>query len=569
MLRKIDIASLGILNNHLVSICREMGHVLMKTSYSSIFNEGLDFTCAFANPKGEMIAVAEFCPAQIGAMPVTIEAIVAEIPHETLHPGDVIVHNDPYRGGCHIPEHTLMKPFYHKDELFGFFIVIGHIAEVGGSAPGAFIGDATEIFQEGIRIPPVKLVSRGEDVMDVWKIMLANVRTPRFNYGDLRALVGSLNHGEKGLVKMLDKYGESIVKKAMNEIMDYSERWMRKELESMPDGVYEFTDHMEDDGVVDKPYKLHVTLTIRNSEMIVDFTGTDKQAVGPINANFAVTVSGVYNAIFHDTDPNIPKNSGCFRPIRIIAPEGTIVNVNFPGPEVGGNTELHPRICAVVHGALSKAIPHRTPASDGCTAINLAFGGMHPDYNEPFSCYHIEGCGWGGRPWADGASMLCIPNGNCRNAPVEVFDTRYPWITKEYKLVPDSQGAGKWRGGLGGQRIIEANAEITISALGSHYRLKPWGLFGGKEGSNTALYIRRKGSDEWKTVQEEFGTVSKGKFSDLKVRQGDQILMRTPGGGGYGNPKERDRELVKRDLENGFVTEKSARENYGYQENAK
>jgi N-methylhydantoinase B/oxoprolinase/acetone carboxylase alpha subunit len=566
VIEKVDIAALNILDNHLISICREMGHVLMRTSYSSIFNEGLDFTCAFANTRGETIAVAEFCPAQIGAMPVTIEACVSEIPHETLYPGDIIIHNDPYRGGCHLPEHSLLKPFYSGDKLFGFFVVIGHIAEVGGSAPGAFVGDATEIFQEGIRIPPVKLVNRGEDVLDVWRIMLANVRTPRFNYGDLRAMVASLNHGEGALHKMIGKYEESTVASAMDEIMDYSERWMRKEIENMPDGAYEFTDYMEDDGVIKRPYKLHVTVIIEGSSMIVDFTGTDKQATGPINANYAVTVSGVYNAVFHDTDPGIPKNSGCFRPIKIIAPPGSLVNVNYPGPEVGGNTELHPRICAVVHGALSQCIPDRTPASDGNTAVNLAFGGLHPDYNEPYSCYHLEGCGWGGRPWADGATMLCIPNGNCRNSPVEVFDTRYPWITKTYELIPDSGGAGKYRGGLGSRRIIRANASITISALGSHYERRPWGLFGGKEGSNAAMFIKRKGCRGWKTVQEEFATVSKGKFSDLKIREGDEIMIRTPGGGGYGNPRERDSGLIQRDLEEGFISKKSAKVDYGYEE---
>lgn len=567
MVEKIDMVTLNVVDNQLISICREMGHVLMRTSYSSIFNEGLDFTCALATPAGETIAVAEFCPAQIGAMPVTIEACLAEIPHETLRPGDVIVHNDPYRGGCHLPEHTVLKPVYYRDELFAFFIIIGHIAEIGGAAPGAFIGDATEIFQEGLRIPPVKLVSEGEDVLDVWRIMLANVRTPRFNHGDLRALVASLNYGEKSLHRLLDKYDKTTIKAVMHEILDYSEGWMRKEIENMPDGVYEFTDYMENDGVVSRPYKLHVTVTVEGTSVLVDFTGTDQQALGPINATYAVTISGTYNALLHDTDPDIPKNSGCFRPIKVIAPAGTIVNVNYPGPEVGGNTETHPRICAIVHGALSKCIPEKTPASDGCTAINLAFGGIHPDYNEAFSCYHIEGCGWGGRPWGDGLTMLCIPNGNCRNSPVEVFDTRYPWITWEYKLRPDSGGPGKYRGGLGSERLIEAAAPMTISALGSHYETKPWGLFGGRGSSNAALHIKRKDSQQWKTIQDEFGTVCKGKFSGLHIEKGDMLRIRTPGGGGYGNPRERARELIRKDLEAGFVTEESAREDYCYEEN--
>jgi len=561
---KVDNVTLNVLNSGMISICRDMGHTLMRTAYSSIFNEGLDFTCAIATLEGEMLASAEFCPAQIGAMPVTIEACAQEIDKESLKPGDVIVHNDPYRGGCHIPEHSFFAPVFFEDELVAITTSIGHVAEVGGKAPAAFAGDATEIFQEGIRLPPIKLISKGKDVLDIWKLILANVRTPRFNYGDFRALSGSVIYGANKFVDFMKKYGKNKMLDGAMEILNYSERRMRAEIREMPNGEYEWEDYVDDDGVADIPYKIKVSLTIKDEEILVDYTGTDKQAAGPINATYGVTVSATYNALLHATDPDIPKNSGCFRPIKIIAPKGTVVNVDYPGPEVGGNTETHPLICNIVWGALSKAIPGKVPASGGTTAMNLAFGGQHPDYKEAFSCYHIEGSGWGGRPWGDGNSMLCVPNGNCRNSPIEVFDTRYPWITHEYRLNTDSGGPGKYRGGMGSTRIIEVNApEITISALSSRYKNKDWGLFGGHQGTNAGFYIKRKGSKEWKTVKEMFGTVSVGKFSNLKLHKGDMVKMVSPGGGGYGSPRERDRETVLGDLNEGFISSQAAEKEYG------
>jgi N-methylhydantoinase B len=409
----VDMVTMNILESTMISICREMGITLMKTSYSTIFNEALDFTCAIADVQGDMIAVAEFCPAQIGGMPLIIKTCSQEIPIDTLEEGDVIVHNDPYRGGLHTPEHTFFQPVFVDGELMAFAVSCGHIAEVGGMVPGAFAGEATEIFHEGLRVPPLKIVKKGADVVEVWKLMLANVRTPRYNYGDMRALISSVNVGEQRLIDMIKKYGKEVFRRTSRDLMDYSERRMRAEIAGIPDGVYPFKDVVENDGIDDREFEINVNVHVQGEEIVVDYTGTSAQATGPINATLGVTWSATFNALLHLTDPTIPKNSGCFRPIKVVAPPFTLVNVDYPGPEVGGNTETHPRIAGAVIGAMAPVIPQRAMAAEGSTHINFVFGGRDEVNDEYFACYDIEMVGWGGRMSADGNDAQDSINGNC------------------------------------------------------------------------------------------------------------------------------------------------------------
>ena len=243
-----------------------------------------------------------------------------------------MLHNDPYRGGAHIPEHSVIRPVFYEDELWGFVANVGHLAEIGGKAVGSFAADATEVFQEGLRIPPIKIVRRDENNLELWRLIMANHRTPRNTWGDINAQIGSLRVAERRLIELLDRYGAEFVRRAADELLDYSERWMRSEIEAIPDGSYEFTDYMEDDGVVDEPVKFHVTVTIDGDRMIVDWTGSSPQVRGPINATYGVTAGAVYNAVFHVTDPRIPKNSGAYRPIHIIAPPGDRHQRRLPGP---------------------------------------------------------------------------------------------------------------------------------------------------------------------------------------------------------------------------------------------
>ena len=567
----IDPVSLTVVDNYLTSCCRDMGVTMMTTAYSPIFNESLDFSCVIFDPRGNLLAQAEFCPSQIGTIKFTVEWTIEELGLDAFEEGDVVIHNDPYRGSGHVPEHMLLKPVFWEGELVAFVANVAHMSEVGAKTPGGLSGDATEIYQEGLLLPPVKIKRRGEDVDDVWRIILSNHRTPRVTLGDFRAMMGSLDLAERRVHQLIAGYGLDFVQRTTAELLEIAERRMRAELEAIPDGVYSFEDAIEDDGITDHDYPIKLRLTIDGGDVIADFTGSAPQATGPVNAIFAVTASAVYNAFLHLTDPTIPRNEGCYRPFTIIAPPGTIVNCAFPAPVAGGNTETSPRITDMIFGALQHAIPDVVAASCGGTSSPFLFGGIDPRSGEPYAHFHFEGVGWGGRKGLDGNDMVVTINGNCRNTPVEVFETRYPAFRIEsYRLVTDSGGPGEFRGGLGGERVFTVTVpEVTVSALLNRMKTEPWGVLGGGEGAVGGLWVRRSGAGEWRTFVEEFGTLSPSKFSGVTLREGDQVRILMPGGGGYGDPLRRDRGKVLRDVAEGFVSAEAARNMYGLEEGMK
>jgi N-methylhydantoinase B len=561
----LDPVTLTVIDNFLTSTCRDMGVTMMKTSYSPIFNESLDFSCVIFDPAGQMLAQAEFCPSQIGTIKFTVTWTLDELGLDAFEPGDVLLHNDPYRGSGHVPEHMMLKPVFWEGALFCFVANVAHMSEPGAKTPGGLSGDATEVFQEGLLLPPVKIKRRGEDVEDVWKIILANHRTPKVTYGDFRAMMASLDLAEDRIHELLTAHGEATVRAACRELIDVAERRMRAEIAAIPNGVYEFEDVIEDDGITDRAYPMRLRLTVEDEEIIADFSGSAPQAVGPVNAIYAVTASAVYNAILHLTDPTIPRNEGCYRPITVIAPPGTIVNCTFPAPVAGGNTETSPRITDMVFGALQHAIPDRVVAACGGTSSPFLFGGVDPRRGDLYAHFHFEGVGWGGRAGLDGNDMVVTINGNCRNTPVEVFETRYPaFVVEEYRLLPDSGGPGEFRGGLGGERLLTVFSEVTVSALLNRMKADPWGVLGGGDGARGGIWVKRAGSDAWQTFVEAFGTLSPSKFSGIRLRPGAQVRLAMPGGGGYGDPRLRSREQVARDIAEGFVTPEAAREDYGY-----
>ena len=562
----LDPVTLTVIDNFLTSTCRDMGVTMMKTSYSPIFNESLDFSCVIFDPQGQMLAQAEFCPSQIGTIKFTVTWTLDELGLEAFEPGDVILHNDPYRGSGHVPEHMMLKPVFHDSELFGFVANVAHMSEPGAKTPGGLSGDATEVFQEGLLLPPVKIKQRGVDNDDVWKIILANHRTPKVTYGDFRAMMASLDLAEERIHELLETYGAATIKAACQELIEIAERRMRAEIRAIPNGVYIFEDVIEDDGITDRSYPMRLTLTVLDEEVIADFTGSAPQAIGPVNAIYAVTASAVYNAMLHLTDPTIPRNEGCYRPITVIAPPGTIVNCAFPAPVAGGNTETSPRITDMVFGALQEAIPERVVAACGGTSSPFLFGGEDPRSGELYAHFHFEGVGWGGRQGLDGNDMVVTINGNCRNTPVEVFETRYPaFLIESYRLLPDSGGPGEFRGGLGGERLLTVTSEVTVSALLNRMKADPWGILQGGNGARGGIWVRRAGEKEWRTFVEAFGTLSPSKFSGIRLQPGDQVRLAMPGGGGYGDPLKRDRALVELDVVEGFVSAERARIDYGYQ----
>jgi len=554
---------LEVIRNYLITTCREMGIAMMRTSYSPMFNEALDFTCVIFDGKGEMIGQAEFVPAQIGAIVHTVEWAIKEVGPENMEAGDVILHNDPYRGGCHLPEFMVLKPFFYEGKIVAYTANIAHMTDVGGMVPACF-GDTRNIFQEGLRLPPVKIYKKDQENEDIFRIIISNVRTPRNSYGDLKAMIGSCYLGERRLKELVEKYGLAEFQQCAEDIKNVSEVLMRKAILALPDGETTFEGYIEDDGVIpDRPWKIKGTLVVREDEIIVDFTGSDPQAAGAINQSFGVTASASYNAIFHMLEEDIPFNHGCYRPISIVTEPGTITNVNYPGSCVGGNSDTYPTTVDILLAGFSQ-ISDRSSAADGGTCGLVGLGGVSPDSGEAFAHLHLDGVGWGARNDHDGNDNIFVKNGNCANTPVEVYETRYPVLIKEYSLAvkQGAPGAGRHRGGYGTRRIWQFLAPTTVSAHTNRLTLRPWGLFGGHDAGNQELKFRVGSSEEWKNAKEQFNTISLGKFSNVTMETGDEMLLVTAGGGGYGDPLERDPQLILEDYVEELLTADEARDLY-------
>ena len=557
-----DPVTLTIVNNALRNICDEMASTMVRTAYSPIFSESRDFSCMIFDKDRRLVGQAEMNPAIICAGLHTVPHCVDELGIENFLPGDVIVHNDPYRGQCHMPEHLLMKPVFLDGELIGFAANIAHVAEIGGMAPGSFATTATEVFQEGLRLPPVKLMAEGEYVKDVWRIVMANHRTPNTTWGDFHAIMGSLTTAERRLQDLVGRLGADAFSRIGDALIEHAEQWTRNEIGKLPNGTYEFEDFFEDDGVVAKPYTVRSKVEIMDDEIIVDLSGSDAQALGPINVTYVATAAAGCTAVLQSINArDVPLNSGCFKPIKVVAPPGTVVNPVFPAPSVAGNTEGQPRVITAVQGALAKAVPERVGAAEGGSACNLLLGGVHPDTGEFYTHYQLDGGGWGGRRAMDGNSAQCPAHASTiRATPIEVFESRFPLRTLEYSLRPDSGGAGTWRGGLGIRRVFEVTSdEVTVSALFDRMKDGPWGLWGGADGVPGGIFVRQNGSAEYRTFTEVFGCVSPTKFVNIKLKRGDLILLLSPGGGGYGAPGERAEQAVREDFADGFISAKGAR----------
>ena len=562
---KLDSVGLHVLHNALANITAEMALVMMKTAYSTIFNEGLDFSTVLLDRGGELIAEKNYTPSMMGAIPNTVRWALEELGEDFFQPGDVVVHNDPYRGNCHMPEHMMMKPIFSGDELIAFAGCIGHVAEIGGKAVGSFASDATDCYQEGLRLPPVKLFEQGRYNEQVWRIVLANHRTPRNTWGDFHAMIGALTVGERRLMALIDRYGLATVREGASKLIDYSERRLRSEIAELPDGEYSAAMCVEDDGVSADPFEVKASVVIRGDEIIADFTGSAAQVKGPMNAVYVVAASSVYNAVFCVTDPMtlIPRNSGCYRPVRIIAPPGSVVNCRHPGPSVGGNTDLQPKLIDLLLEALAPAAPDRVAASTGGSSSNLLFGGVNPETGLFYSNYHYDGMGTGATRSKDGNDAETTRHSNCRNTPVEVFENRYPLLTLGHGLVQDSGGAGRHRGGLATYRTLQVMAdEITFSALFDRCKIAPRGLAGGSDGLGSVILVRRAGERDFRRFDEAFGVASPTKFTNVVLRRGDELYYRTAGGGGYGPPAERDRDLVRADVLDGYVSAEAAEREY-------
>ena len=550
----IDSVTLEVTRNAAAAVCEEMNANLIRTGYSPNIKERRDCSCALFDADAEMIAQAENMPVHLGSMPFSVRAAIDRFPRESLDPGDAILLNDPFYGGAHLPDLTLVTPVYHDGEIIAFTANRAHHADVGGSHAGSVSADSTEIYQEGLRIPPVKLFEEGEPNDAVFEMILSNVRTPDERRGDLRAQEAANETGRRRFGELADRYGADKLGVALEEIKNYSERRMRSEIESLPDGEYSFADVLDDDGAENVDLPIEVTLTIDGDEILVDFTGTADQTAGPVNAVFAVTASATYYAVRCVTDPEIPPNHGCYRPITIEAPERSIVNPEPPAAVVGGNLETSQRVTDVVLGAFAEVVPEKVVAGSQGTMNNITFGGEDPRSDEPYAFYETQGGGFGGRAGKDGLDGVHVHMSNTMNTPAEVLETAYPLRVSRYELREDSGGAGEFRGGLGLRRDITVRDHTaTFSLLADRQTHRPYGLLGGTAGeSGSAVRIDPDG-----------GTERLPQKSTHSLRPGATVSIRTPGAGGYGDPTARSKAAIEQDLRAGKLSIEQARDAYG------
>lgn len=530
---KTDPVSFEVFRNAFISVAEEMGAALVRTAYSPNIKERRDCSAAVFDVQGEMVSQAEHIPVHLGAMPESVKAAITVYPIAQWEKGDVVILNDPYEGGTHLPDITLISPVLYREEVAGFVANRAHHADVGGSVPGSMPGEATEIYQEGLRIPPTKLVEGGKVNQGLWQMILANVRTPTERQGDLRAQLASISTGVTRFESILRKYSRPTIFTFLSDLHDYSNNRMLQQLQQMPKGKYTFTDYMDNDGVTSEPVSLTVQVTIKQNQIIFDFTGSNHQTQGNINAPFAVTLSCSYYVLRCVTDPTIPVNAGCYAPLKVIAPLGSVLNPRPPAAVSAGNVETSQRIVDVLLGALKEALPNRIPAASQGTMNNLIIGGTIPGTNHAFTFYETIAGGLGARPKSNGIDGIHSHMTNTANTPIEALESAYPLRVRCYKLIPKSRGEGQYRGGAGIQRDIEILSEQAVVSIQSDRRhFSPWGLRGGqpaRPGRN-----RHWVGNEWKELP--------GKIT-FTARKGDIISIQTPGGGGYGVSREKKLKL--------------------------
>ena len=516
-----DPIKLELYKNILTSVSEEMGVTLQRTAFSPNIKERLDFSCAVFDASGQMVAQAAHIPVHLGSMPLSV---LAAIEHTEMEPGDMIVLNDPYRGGTHLPDITLVAPVYEDESASKptFFVANrAHHADVGGMTPGS-MPLATSVIQEGIRIPPVKLIRGGEIDTDLWELILANVRTPDERRGDMEAQLAANRIGERRLQEIVAKYGISEIELYMQELCAYSSRMVRSFLREIPDGIYKFSDFLDNDGITNEPIKIKVAIEIKDDTAIIDFTGTSNQVRGSVNAIYAITVSAVFYTFRCIAGVDVPSNAGCMEPIRVIAPEGTVINAKFPAAVAGGNVETSQRIVDVLFGALAKACPDRIPAASCGSMSNITIGGHDVSRGKDFTYYETIAGGMGARPTCDGIDAIHTHMTNTMNTPIEAIETSYPMQVEQYAIRRGTGGAGEYQGGSGIVRAFRILSDAEVTILSERRVFNPYGLQGGEDGQCGRNILIRDGEEH----------PLAGKVTVL-TREDDVIQIETPGGGGY------------------------------------
>src|SRR5262245_57283719 len=556
---EIDPATFEVVKNALYAAAEEMKVVLAKTAYSPLLKVAGDYSCGLFDTAGEMVAQGPDLPIHLGSMPLAVKAVIRST--DAMGAGDVFIHNDPYFGGSHLPDVNVVTPAFHGGTLLGFACVRAHWPDIGSATPGSY-GATTEIYGEGLRLPPVKLYSAGALNRDVEQIIFTNVRTPEERRGDLRAQIAANLRGTTRLGELADRYGAERLLQIMRAVMDYSERMMRAALAALPDGTACFEDFLDGDGIVedgekeDAPFWIRMRVEKQGDRLVVDFAGTDRQVPGPMNAPLTVTASGIYTALKMIADPRdlVPPNSGCWRPVELRAEPGTVVNAESPAPVVYANHEISHRVADMLFGAMAAFAPDRVMACSQGTSAILTLGGVDYRTGGRFVSYETIKGGFGARPTKDGINGIASGISNTMNTPIEILEMSFPVRVERYEIVPDSGGPGRHRGGLGVEREWRVlGRPIQASVCLERTRSAPFGLEGGGAGGAARVWVIAPDGG----LREPSG---KGAFT---APPGSLIVLRAPGSGGYGDPAARDISRLRDDVVAGYVSIEAAASVYG------
>lgn len=554
--RKADAVTVEIIGNLLLSIAEETTVAIIKSAYSTNIKERRDVSTAVVDPDGNMVAQAENLAIHLGSLLTFVKGLYKRFPRESIKPGDMFIGNDPYNGGGnHLPDIVLAAPAFSETKLIGWVVNMAHHSDIGGKVPGSTSGDATSIFQEGIKIPIIRICTDGKVMSSVMDMLLANTRVPTERYGDLIAQISANRVGVRRLSETYDKYGDLLLE-CMVELQNYAERRMRSAIATLKKGVYTFTDYMDTAGPAHPdPLPITVKITIENDTMVFDFTGTCPQVDAPINVPYNSLLATVFYSLKALIGTDIPSNAGIYRTFNVVAPKGCLVNSTHPAP-VGVMIDTCQRLPDVIFGALAPAVPERIIAGCNSACTTAVFTGVDPRNKDSVFIYHeaIAG-GSGASKHADGLSAVQVHMTNTSNMPVEALEFEFPLITiKKYALRKDSGGAGEYRGGLGIQREFEIVSDgVSYTGLGDRQKFCPWGLEGGSDGYGGAYYLH---------AVDGAVTHLPSKCTGLPVKKGDMIEVLTPGSGGYGDPLKRPPEKVLEDVTEEKVSPEKARELY-------
>jgi N-methylhydantoinase B len=546
-----DPITFAVIKNALDTIVDDMAFAVMRTARSPIVRDVLDYSVTLCDKQGRILSQAKTVALHLGAVPDAMEVIINNY-SEDLAPGDVIVFNDPYEGGMHLPDIFMIRPIFYQDSLRGYSVVIAHHCDVGGRVPGSNAADSTEIFQEGLRISPMKLYTKGVLNDTLMRIITKNVRLPELVVGDLEAQFATCNLGERELLRLIESYGADELDGYFDALIDYGEQLTRAAIKAWPDGDYNFEDFIDGDGFTTDAIPIRVKLTVKGDHLFVDFAGSSPQVKGAINSTLSFVKSATYLSVRCALDEEVPNNAGVYRCITISAPEGSILNPVMPAA-VAARALTGYRVVDTVLGALSQLAPKKVMAAGEGGNTVLAFGGWDKTTREPFVLVDMINGAWGGRWNKDGVEGVTNPSQNMSNLPVETLELRYPMMMDEYSLRPDSCGAGEFRGGLGlirQYRLLAEEAVLQIRA--DRHAHAPYGLFGGQPAAPCVNILDPEGES----------TVLPAKITRT-IGRNVVVRHEQAGGGGYGDPLKRSLELIRDDLSNGKITADYAAQYHG------